>query len=492
MPPESARARPPDKSSGSAPIADGVAKVLMWVAAIGTCVAAFVALWWWLGVHPTVDLARRVPIPENAPRAGAGSARAKVNIEGRLEQFGGAPGTAAGEWTRFRGPRSDNISKDMVRLTTPPKILWSQELGDGHAGAAVLSGRVLVFDHDEAKHEDAMRCFSLDDGKEIWRRSYKVQIKRNHGISRTVPAVTERWVVGIGPMCHVLCADPADGKFIWGMDLVKEFGTTVPHWYTAQCPIIEDGLAIIAPGGSALMVAVDCASGKIAWRTPNPGSWQMSHSSIIPVTLAGRRMYVYTAVGGIAGVAADGPDAGKLLWSTTEWNHPVIAPSPVALDNDRVLVTAGYGAGSMLLRIERDGDDYRATVQERIPKERFACEQQTPVYSEGRLYGILPKDAGELKAQLVCFEPGKGVIWSSGKAERFGLGPFILAGDRIVVLNDDGALLAIKASRDRYEPVVRTRVLEGRDAWAPIAVAGGRMLLRDSHRMVCIDVSAGT
>lgn len=449
------------------------------------------AILWWMGTGSPVAITRRVPIPGNAPKGGAGSARAAVNIEGTLTKFEGQASGLPGAWPRFRGARSDNVAQEMVRLGSPPKVLWTLALGDGHAGAAVLGGRVFVLDHDEATHTDAMRCFSLADGREIWRRSYKVQIKRNHGISRTVPAVTDRHVVAIGPMCHVLCADPADGRFLWGMDLVKDFGTTVPHWYTAQCPIIEDGMAIIAPGGSALMVAVECATGKILWKTPNPDGWQMSHASIIPVTMAGRRMYVYVAVGGVAGVAADGPGAGKLLWSTTEWNHPVIAPSPVPLDGDRLLLTAGYGAGSILMKIEPQGDSYAARVLERIPKDRFACEQQSPVYFGGHLYGILPKDGGELKAQLVCYHPEKGVVWSSGKTERFGLGPFIVAGDQIIVLNDDGRLVMAKASPNGYEPSFSAQVLDGRDAWAPIAVAGGRILLRDSNRMVCLEAANG-
>lgn len=450
------------------------------------------ALAWWMGTGSPVPITRRVPVPGNAPKDGAGASRAAVNIEGTLEKFQGVASELPGEWPRFRGPRSDNVTGVAARLTSPPKVLWSLDVGDGHAGAAVLGGRVFLMDHDEAKHADALRCFSLADGREIWRRSYKVQVKRNHGISRTVPAVTDRHIVAIGPMCHVLCADPADGRFLWGMDLVKDFGATVPHWYTAQCPIIEGGLAVIAPGGPTLMFAADCATGKIAWRTPNPGDWQMSHTSVMPATLAGRRMYVYAAVGGVAGVAAEGPDAGKLLWSTTEWNHPVIAPSPVPLDGDRLFLTAGYGAGSMLIKIESQGDAYAARVLERIPKERFACEQQTPVYFGGHLFGILPKDAGDLKAQLVCYHPEKGVVWSSGKTERFGLGPFVVAGNQIIVLNDDGNLLTANASPVRYEPGIRARVLNGRDAWAPIAVAGGRILLRDSNRMVCLEAPDGS
>jgi len=31
------------------------------------------------------------------------------------------------------------------------------------------------------------------------------------------------------------------------LNLVKEYGTTIPQWYTAQCPLIDSGKAIIAP-----------------------------------------------------------------------------------------------------------------------------------------------------------------------------------------------------------------------------------------------------
>jgi outer membrane protein assembly factor BamB len=34
------------------------------------------------------------------------------------------------------------------------------------------------------------------------------------------------------------------------------------------------------------------------------------------------------------------------------------------------------------------------------------------------------------------------------------------------------------------------RIIEGHDAWGPLALADGYMVLRDSKTMVCIDLSA--
>ena len=57
--------------------------------------------------------------------------------------------------------------------------------------------KVYLLDYDEEKKADALRCFSLENGIELWRRWYSIKVKRNHGMSRTIPAVTEKYVVKI-------------------------------------------------------------------------------------------------------------------------------------------------------------------------------------------------------------------------------------------------------------------------------------------------------
>ena len=71
-----------------------------------------------------------------------------------------------------------------------------------------------------------------------------------------------------------------------------------PLWYAGQCPLIDGDIAVIAPcGDKALMIGVDCETVRVVWETPNPHGWEMSHSSIMPMTLNGKRMYVYCAIG---------------------------------------------------------------------------------------------------------------------------------------------------------------------------------------------------
>lgn len=470
-------------------------RILALLAASAAVIVAVAALQLWLAWKPAVEVSARLPGGDGRPED-ASTADLETDLSGTFQTFSGSSSDLPGVWPRFRGPDFDNIYKQEYALTDSfgedgPQVLWSVELGEGHAAPAVLNGRVYLLDYDETARADAIRCFSLEDGREIWRHSYPVSIKRNHGLSRTIPAVTDEFIVTIGPRCHVVCLDASEGTFRWGISMQGEYGTTEPLWYTGQCPMIDNGLAILAPAGpDVLLTAIDCATGEPVWETPNPNGWDMSHSSIIPMTFEGTRMFVYAAVGGITGVAADGSDAGAILWEIP-WDANVVAPSPVPLDNGKILFTAGYGNGSRMVQLTRQNDAFAAEVLfEREPTEWLACEQQTAIYYDGLLHAIMPKDAGALRGQFVCYDPEGSLVWSSGQASRFGLGPYILADGKFYVLSDDGILTVIEQSREQYIPLDEVRVLDGQDAWGPIAIAGTRMLLRDSTRMVCIEASA--
>lgn len=454
-----------------------------------------VALGWWLTANPTRDFAVNIPGMDNRISPGDSIAE-EVIIGEHFEEFSGSIPGLKEKWPRFRGSDFDNISKSPVRLMDKfgpgdPKILWSVELGEGHAGPAIYEGAVYLLDYDEDKRADMLRCLSLSDGTELWRRWYNVNVKRNHGMSRTIPAVTEDYILTIGPRAHVMCVKRTNGDFLWGLDVEKEYQTEIPFWYTGQCPLIDQDKAIIATGGRALLIAVDCASGQLLWETPNEQGWKMSHSSVMPFRYGGRNMYVYSAVGGVCGIAADGHDEGQILWSSSAWHHPVVAPSPVCMPDGKIFLTAGYGAGSMILQLTGADDKFSIQVlQEYASKDGLACEQQTPVYYMGHLFGILPKDAATLRNQFVCVDPGDctSFVWTSGKENRFGMGPYILADNKFFLLSDDGTLTIIRPSTSSYIQLDQVKVFEGQDAWAPFAVADGFLLLRDSKKMVCIDI----
>jgi len=484
---------------------------------IGVVALIVLAVWWKSGWGESLKL--RVPGTDAAPGGETGGTNPV--FAGQLILGPGQSVASAGAWSQFRGANRDGISlapSDGERgfslsrdwKTSPPREAWSLDVGEGYAGVAVRAGRVYLLDYDRDSQRSALRCLALADGKEIWRYTYPLTIKRNHGMTRTVPTVTDQYVIALDSKCNVFCLDAASGELKWSISLVREFGATVPEWYAGQCPLVDGEKVILAPGGKdALLLALDLATGKPLWQTRNPHDWKMTHSSIMPMDFAGRRLYLYCASKGVVGVDAS---AGALLWETTDWKIGIATvPSPVPLPEGKIFLTGGYGAGSLMLQLitnspltrpsatlspsdgERDGVrgqgiDESATISCRslfkLAPEVFGATQHTPILKDNHLYGT------RADGRFVCLSLEGKVVWSSSSGENFGLGSFLMADDLIYALNDSGKLSLIEATPARFNLLGQSQVLTGRESWGPMALVGNWLFLRDLTRLVCLDLTS--
>ncbi|NLE37793.1 MAG: hypothetical protein GX621_07195, partial [Pirellulaceae bacterium] len=106
------------------------------------------------------------------------------------------------------------------------------------------------------------------------------------------------------------------------------------------------------------------------------------------------------------------------------------------------------------------------------------------IYYKNHLFGVREHDK-----QLVCLDLEGNEVWASGRENKFGLGPYLIADDLIYVLDDSGHLTMAEATPEAYKPLGQASILEGHDAWAPMALASGRLVLRDMTRMACVDVA---
>lgn len=397
---------------------------------------------------------------------------------------------SAENWPQFRGADRSATSKETGLLRKwgagEPKLLWKKEAGPGYAGPAVFAGRVYFNDYDTKTSEWLVRCLSLADGNELWRYREPKEIRPNHLITRTVPAVDGKYVFTMDQKCVFHCLDAQTGKELWRKNLVEEHKTRIPAWYNGQCPLIENDRVIIAAGGDILAVALEKAGGKPLWQTPNPEGWAMSHSSLMPAELGGVKQYLYCTLKGLAGISAAD---GKLLWSFPWKFNVAVAPSPLAIGNDRVFMTSLYNADSVMIRVKREGERFTAEKVFSLPASEWNSEVHTPVLYKDHMFAVGKKQRG----LFTCLDLNGKIVWTSEGKASFGLGSFLLADGMFFALEGDtGMLRLIEASTTEYKELASAQVLKGQDVWGPMALSDGKLVLRDTTSMVCIEVGGTT
>jgi outer membrane protein assembly factor BamB len=357
-------------------------------------------------------------------------------------------------------------------------------VAQGYAAASIVAGRVYHHDYDEAKNEWVVNCRNLSDGKLVWQFREPREIRPNHAITRTVPAVDSRFVFSLDPKAVLHCLDAKTGKQLWRKSLVAEYQAAIPSWYNGQCPLMEDDRIIIATGGAAILVALDKSTGKDIWRTPNPGKIAMSHSSVMPATLGGVKQYLYGSLGGPLGVAAAD---GKLLWDYPRKFNVAVAPSPIAAAEDLVFMTASYDAGSVMVRVRKAGSAFKPEPVFDMKYNEWNSEVHTPIVWKGHLFAVGKKRRG----LFTCLGLDGKEVWTSNGRASFGLGSFLMADGMFLVLDGDtGTLRLIEANLTEYKELDSARVLSGQEVWAPMALSDGKLVLRDLTKMVCINVRA--
>ena len=149
---------------------------------------------------------------------------------------------------------------------------------------------------------------------------------------------------------------------------------------------------------------------------------------------------------------------------------------PLLLGNDRVFLSASYGAGAAVFEVQRVGDVFTTTTlwQNQRMKNKFTSS----VLHEGFIYGL---DEGI----LACLDASTGnPMWKGG---RYGYGQLVIAGDRLIVITEDGDFVQVRATPDGHDEIARFPALDGKTWNHPILV-DGRLLVRNLREMAAFDI----
>jgi outer membrane protein assembly factor BamB len=393
-----------------------------------------------------------------------------------------SPGQAAVEpaknyWTNFRGPRRDgkyeeaNISTNWPANGLP--VVWKQPVGVGHASFVVADGKAYTI--EQRRSQEVVAAYDMNNGRELWTQKWNAAYTDETGDG---PRATPTWDAGriyaLGATGELRCLDANSGAVIWGKNILSDNQAKNLPWAMAASPLIVDDKVIVLPGGTSgkSVVAYNKNSGAPVWRVLND---TQAYVSPMLVELAGRRQIIVVSASRVVGLA---PENGALLWEYP-WNTDmgINVSQPVMVDRNRFFISSGYGKGAALVEVKGSGNSFTASTvwENNNMKNKF----NSSVLHNGYVYGL---DEGI----LVCLDVNTGERkWKNG---RYGYGQIILAGSHLIVTSDQGDVALVKATPDAYTEVARFTAVPGK-TWNYPALAGGRLLVRNSTEMAAYDIS---
>jgi outer membrane protein assembly factor BamB len=411
----------------------------------------------------------------------------------------------AQDWPQYLGParNSESPQKNILRSwpETGPEVLWTVEVGLGNGGPIVKDGRVYFLDRDD-EVGDEMRCFDLNTGEELWNYSYDAPGTVRFSGTRSVPAIDGDYVYSCGHNGDLYCLDIKTHQPIWNKNIWTDFGGgEIPRWAIVQCPLVYADLVILASQTSqAGVVAYDKLSGEVEWTTDSLGPLGYVSPAIVKVDKEDHVVMITASSGrgenqsGGKVVGMD-PISGKILWEYTNWQCIIPAPSAYDAGDGKVLIVGGYEAGAAMIQVVKQADG-RYEVSELYKNVDFGAHTKPPLHYEGHFYAQY--STNRRRDGLVCMSMDGELMWKTGREPAFNKGSLILAEGLIFATDGDKTLYLIEPDPSGFKALASADVLKivevaepryGNQNWAPIALADGKLLIRDQSQIVCVQVA---
>jgi outer membrane protein assembly factor BamB len=413
----------------------------------------------------------------------------------------------AQDWPQYLGPNGNSSSSQKGILRSwpekGPEVLWTVNVGIGYGGPVVKDGKVYLLDRDD-KVGDKMRCFDLSSGKELWNFGYDAPGSVMFPGSRSVPTLDGNRIYSCGPYGNLYCIDINTHKPVWNKNVWTDFGGgQIPRWAITQCPLVYGDLLILASQApQAGVVAYEKLTGKVRWTTPSLGPVGYVSPAIVKISRDSHVVMITASSGGSYGESGSGgkvvginPLTGKILWEYTNWQCSIPVPSAVDAGEGRVLITGGYQAGAAMIKVEKKADG-SYVVTELYKNADFGAHTQPPVLYNGYFY--TQYTTNERKDGMVCMSMDGQIKWKTGRSPLFDKGGSILADGLLLSTDGSNKLYLIEPDPSAFKPIASAALLVvasgtdtrfGTQNWAPLALADGKLLIRDQSRLMCVKVA---
>lgn len=394
---------------------------------------------------------------------------------------------------------------DSVRLATdweanPPKELWRHPVGLGWSAFAV-AGDFAVTQEQRSVEEPPEECvvaYELRTGQQLWVHSdpellTQPEILGGNG-PRATPTIVGKRVYALGATGVLNCLDLVTGQRIWSTNIIEDANAKNVQWGMAGSPLYipEHELIVVCPGGKngKCVAAYHADTGKLAWQS-GAAVEQAGYASPILATLAGQEQVVMFTGIGLSGYV---PKTGEMLWHYP-WvfagGEKITCSQPLNVNqfdvgtSDRVLISAGYGVGSEMLKITQGPEGF-------APKSLWTMEKLKSKFSnmvvhKGHIFGL-----SEGLLNCIDLETGQEKKKWKRRAGYYGHGQMILSGDVLLIQTEKrgrrfGDVVLVEANPDRFKELAVIPALSHK-TWNPPALVGNLLLVRNDREAACYEL----
>jgi len=414
------------------------------------------------------------------------------------------PGTEDRGWPSVRGPNYDGHSREQQIADqwpeSGPPVLWTRELGQGYS--AFVAQGTRVYTQGQTLSGQYVYCLDADTGKTIWEYRYNWPYE-GMGVypgPRATPSLSDGRVFFAAPSGMIGCLDAETGREIWSRNVISDYSGRGGIDFGYACsPTVIDGLVLLPVGGAAAsMVALDVADGREIWAA---GSEPASYAPALPLSVDGRKLVVGYLENAL--VVHDRETGELLMHLDLSDGYDEHSSWPI-YQEPYLWLAAPFRSGSRLVQLDQPivtGSEPRVIWKKSI----MSNDVVSSVLVDGQVYGFDIRDA-QAKTQrpsrgkFRCIDLMSGAErWAQGTGRpirtvdggdpsEIGQAGIVVADGKLILLNERGELILLRATPVKCDELARTSVLGGELTWTPPILHRGRVYLRNHSRAVCVYV----
>ncbi|MHC4495125.1 MAG: PQQ-like beta-propeller repeat protein [Planctomycetota bacterium] len=393
------------------------------------------------------------------------------------------------EWTRFRGPNGQGISraKTIPVKWTEDDYNWKVKLpGGGHSSPVLWGEKLFVTSGDRQTGKSVIFALNVSDGKVLWQKEYslsKYRPNKLNSFASATPTVDADhvYVLFTSPEETILAALNHQGKEIWK----RTFEGVLCQHGAGSSPIVHNDMIIFthehedksSPDARSVWFAVSRKTGETRWTLDRQTGPKTSYSTPCVYTPAGGKpQLIFNSHS--HGMTSVNPGTGKVIWEVVSAFPARVVSSPVIADELLIGSCGDGGSGKRLIAIRPGSSD--GSIQ---PKEAYSIDSgyrpyvPTSIAKAGLLFTFLDR------GYVSCWNSATGrQLWEEKPAGKFFSSPVCVDG-KLYCITMDGDVIVVRAA-ETYELLAINPL--GETSHSAPAVSGGRMYLRTYSQLFSI------